>query len=258
MTERPKPQTREEQAKLEIGQTEISLGVKWALVVVGLLTLFAVPAVQTYHEMRQHAESQRENPWPQCFDIFDAVPRAATAYREHNGSWFSKIFRGNAVLLQAIDKYEKDLKAESFLTQFALPPTQESLVYAGSGNEKSYVGRQRWLFYRPGIDYRWRPRGRKRQVSTRIGCIFDWTTITSVPFRPPAAVNEEVVHCSYAPFVPIMAARFLFSLDGKLACFLGFWVVFSDVLSKPIQVSNARLLHPVVGEHLLAEHVIAK
>ncbi len=57
------------------------------------------------------------------------------------------------MLLQAIDKYEKDLKAESFLTQFVLPPTQEVLAYAGSGNEKSYVGRQRWLFYRPGIDY---------------------------------------------------------------------------------------------------------
>ena len=153
MTERPKPQTREEQAKLEIGQTEISVGVKWALVVVGLATLFAVPSVQTYHEIWQHVENRRENPWPQCFDIFDALPRAATAYREHNGGWFSKIFRGNAVLLQAIDKYEKDLKAESFLTQFVLPPTQESLVYAGSGNEKGYVGRLRWLFYRPGIDY---------------------------------------------------------------------------------------------------------
>jgi len=39
------------------------------------------------------------------------------------------------------------------LTQFVLPPTQELLVYAGSGNEKGYVGCQRWLFYRPGIDY---------------------------------------------------------------------------------------------------------
>ena len=93
------------------------------------------------------------SPWPQCCDIFDALPRAAAAYSEHNGGWISKTFRGNAVLLQAIDKYEKDLKAESFLTQFVLPPTQEILVYAGSGNEKGYVGRQRWLFYRPGIDY---------------------------------------------------------------------------------------------------------
>jgi len=34
-----------------------------------------------------------------------------------------------------------------------LPPTQEILVDVGNGNEKVYVGRQRWLFYRPGIDY---------------------------------------------------------------------------------------------------------
>ena len=132
MTKRPKPLTREKQAKLEIGHTEFSLGVKWTLFVVGLFTLFAVPAVQTYREMRQHAEGRRENPWPQCCDIFDAIPRAAAAYREHDGSWISKTFRGNAVLLQAIDKYEKDLKAESFLTQFVLPPTQEILVFTGS------------------------------------------------------------------------------------------------------------------------------
>jgi len=153
MTEQPKPQTREEQAKLEIGHTEISVGVKWTLFAVGLFTLFAVPAVQTYREIRLHAEGRREHPWPQCCDIFDALPRATAAYREYNGGWISKTFRGNAVLLRAIDKYEKDLKAESFLTQFVLPPTQELLVYAGSGNEKGYVGRQRWLFYRPGIDY---------------------------------------------------------------------------------------------------------
>ena len=153
MTERATPQTREEQAKLEIGHTEINLGVKWTLFVVGLFTLFTVPAVQTYREMRQYAEGRRENLWPQCCDIFDALPQAVAAYNEHDGGWISRTFRGNAVLLQAIDKYEKDLKAESFLTQFVLPPTQELLVYAGSGNEKGYVGRQRWLFYRPGIDY---------------------------------------------------------------------------------------------------------
>jgi len=153
MTERPKPQTREEQAKLEIGHTEISVGAKWMLFVVGLFTLFVVPAVQTYREMRQHASGWRGSSWPQCCDIFDALPRAAAAFREHNGGWIAKTFRGNGVLLQAIDKYEKDLKAESFLTQFVLPPAQELLVYAGSGNEKGYVGRQGWMFYRPGIDY---------------------------------------------------------------------------------------------------------
>jgi len=110
MTERHKPKTREEQAKLEIGHTEISLGAKWTLFAVGIFTLFAVPAVQTYREMRQHLEGRRESPWPQCCDIFDALPRAAADYSEHNGGWISKTFRGNAVLLQAIDKYEQDLR----------------------------------------------------------------------------------------------------------------------------------------------------
>ncbi|MHB0956245.1 MAG: alginate O-acetyltransferase AlgX-related protein [Pirellulaceae bacterium] len=153
MTERREPQSREEQAKLEIGHTEISPGVKWTLFVVGLFTLFAVPSVQTFCEMRQHAVGQRENFWPQWGDILDAVPRAVAAYGAHNGGWISKTFRGNAVLAQAIDQYEQDLKAESLLTRFVVPPTQEILVHAGSGNEKGYVGRERWLFYRPGIDY---------------------------------------------------------------------------------------------------------
>jgi alginate O-acetyltransferase complex protein AlgJ len=127
--------------------------VKWTLFLVGLFTLFAVPAVQTYHEIRQYVDGRRESPWPQCCDIFDALSRATAAYRENSGDWTSKIDRGDVVLLHAIDKYEKDLKADSFLTQSVLRPVQEALVQAGSGNEKAYVGRQRWLFYRPGIDY---------------------------------------------------------------------------------------------------------
>ena len=153
MIERPKTQTREEQAKLEIGHTEISSGAKWTLFVVGLFTLFTVPAVQTYRELWQYTQGRWETPWPQCCNIFDALPRALAAGGEHDGGWVSKTFRANAVLVQAIDEYEEDLKAEAFLTQSLLPPIQEALVYAGSGNEKGYVGRHRWLFYRPGIDY---------------------------------------------------------------------------------------------------------
>ncbi len=153
MTERSKPESREEQARREIGRTEIRPGVKWTFLAVGLFTLFAVPVVQTYSEIRQFAEGRRASPWPQCCDIVDAFPRAAAAYKSHDGGWISKTFRGNAAILQTIGEYEKALEADSFLTQLALPPTQELLVHAGAGNEKVYVGRKGWLFYRPGIDY---------------------------------------------------------------------------------------------------------
>ena len=153
MSERPESLTREEQAKLEIGHTEISLGVKWTLFMVGLFTLFALSVAQTYREMRQHAKGQRESPRPQYCDIANALPSAAAAYREAEGDWIAKTFCANTVLMQAIHKYENDMRAESVLTQFVLPPTQELLAYAGCGNEQGYVGRERWLFYRPGIDY---------------------------------------------------------------------------------------------------------
>lgn len=101
MTEHPKPKTREEQAKLEIGHTEISRPVKWTLFVVGLFTLFSVPAMQTYYEIRQYMVGGRETSWPQCCDIFDVLPRATAAYREQDGGWISKTLRANAVLLDA-------------------------------------------------------------------------------------------------------------------------------------------------------------
>lgn len=153
MAQRLHSQTREEQAKLEIGHTAIASGVKWALLSVGLATLLAVPAVQTYRELRQHADGRRTSPWPQCFEILEALPRAARAYHEHSGNWVAKTFQANAMLVQEIEKYETKVKAESFLTESILPWAQEHLVSAGGGNEQCYVGRQGWLFYRPGIDH---------------------------------------------------------------------------------------------------------
>ena len=94
MTKQPKPKTREEQAKLEIGHTEISRPVKWTLFMVGLFTLFAIPALQTYREIQQYAAGMREHPRPQCCDIFDALPRATAACSDHNGDWISKMCRG--------------------------------------------------------------------------------------------------------------------------------------------------------------------
>ena len=108
MIQRPLPQSREDQARLEIGRTEVSPGVKWLLFAVGLFTLYVVPAVQTYRELRRHALGQRDMVWPQWCDIFAALPRAVVAFSEHNGTWTSKARRGNDVLLEAIDEYVPD------------------------------------------------------------------------------------------------------------------------------------------------------
>jgi len=153
MTEPSAPHSREDRAGIEIGQTEITAGVKWALLLVGLFTLIMVPAVQTCCELRQSGQNGRATVWPQWCDIFEALPRAAVAFAEKDGSWTTKVLCGNDVLLEAMEKYEKDLNAESFLTQSVLPPAQKFLIHVGCGNERGYVGRERWLFYRPDIEY---------------------------------------------------------------------------------------------------------
>jgi alginate O-acetyltransferase complex protein AlgJ len=153
MTDQAKSMTREEQAKLEVGHTDMSCYAKWTLFLAGLFTLFAIPVVQTCLETYEYANGKRERPWPRSFEIFDAVGQAATAARDYDGNILSKIGRSNTELLRAIDKYEKDLTAQSVLTKVVLPLTQEMLAHVGAGNEKAYVGRQLCLFYRPGIDY---------------------------------------------------------------------------------------------------------
>src|ERR1700716_2092568 len=49
---------------------------------------------------------------------------------------------------------EKELEAESVVSQWLLPRVQFFLsTKLGAGNEQVYLGRDRWLFYRPDVDY---------------------------------------------------------------------------------------------------------
>ena len=182
MSEQTETLTREDQAKRDIGRTEFSGGVKWMLLVAGLATLFGVPAGQAYREMRTSDGDGHDGTRPQCLEIFQALPRALAAYRQSSGSWRSRLLRSNAVVVQAMEDYEKDVQAESFLTRWGVPWTQEMLIYAGSGNEKGYVGRDRWLFYRPGIDYCTGPGFLDPQYLARE---------TNVPARPQPARQPD-------------------------------------------------------------------
>src|SRR5205085_9312050 len=48
---------------------------------------------------------------------------------------------------------EKELETESVVSEWLLPRVQLVLVKLGAGNEQVYLGRDRWLFYRPDVDY---------------------------------------------------------------------------------------------------------
>ena len=48
---------------------------------------------------------------------------------------------------------EKELETESVASEWLLPRVQLVLVKLGAGNEQVYLGRDKWLFYRPDVDY---------------------------------------------------------------------------------------------------------
>ena len=145
---------REGIAHREIGRTWIRPSAGWMLVAMFLATIFAVPLTQAVHELREHAGGRRRSAWPGCFDIFAAPPRALEAFHDADGGMLDRLLAANRSLQRDVDEYESTLEDDSLLARHTLPPVQQFMTSRlGLGNEKVYVGRDGWLFYRPGVDY---------------------------------------------------------------------------------------------------------
>lgn len=128
---------REEQAKREIGHTRVGRPTAVALVAAFLLVLVAVPLVDL-------AAGRVGAPFA---DFARGVPPAVAAIA--GGS----LVTGNRSLLAAMNRLEDDLEEGSAVAEAIQPPFQWLLTAVGrAGNEQVYVGREGWLFFRPGFD----------------------------------------------------------------------------------------------------------
>jgi alginate O-acetyltransferase complex protein AlgJ len=160
MSKKPAVLSREDQAKLEIGHTEITRAQVLVLTVAFLVLIFAVPVVQQIREFRTGASDTGllrfvRLPFLAARETRPAPAGAGTMTpaREPR-SWLNRVFHYNRILLRDMQAFDDDIVADSLLTQSMVPPVQAFLTGAlGAGNEKAYVGRDHWLFYRPDIDY---------------------------------------------------------------------------------------------------------
>jgi len=191
MSEEKRRLTREEVAKREIGHTEVSPRVAWGLTLLFLATVFVVPVGQHVYEIRRAFAQRPDVTWdqparylPRCYDIFASIPRAweeARQGRAGDGAGVVGLFRrvkraNDRVLLRDINEYTDALKDDSILTDALLPPAQRMMTrYLGVGNEQVYVGRDGWLFYRPGVDYVTGPGFlSERHVRARRDAVKEW------------------------------------------------------------------------------------
>jgi alginate O-acetyltransferase complex protein AlgJ len=144
------PLSREEIAKREIGRTDIAPALAWLMTILFLVTLALPPTVQLIDEARSGSAPQT----PSSLQLIHSFPAVADAFSSTDRNLWDRTLAANRVLVRHIEEYEKQLEERSLLTRHLLGPTQHWLTaMAGLGNEKAYVGRDEWLFYRPDVDY---------------------------------------------------------------------------------------------------------
>ncbi len=117
-------QTREEQARIELGHTAVSRRLAMVLTYSFLALIVAAPVVQVT------AELVRGEP-VQALEVFTRPPT-----------------------LPNLKQFETSLERESVIVDVVLPWVQEHvLTPTGVGNSEAYIGRDGWLFYKPGVDF---------------------------------------------------------------------------------------------------------
>ena len=136
--------TREEQAAQELGRTEFAPGTRVALVGVFLAVITSVPLVQLCAAFRQPERITRL-----AEGLIGLVPDMARV-KSVNG-----VISAANLLPPAsqIKKIEDDWEENSVVGEVLLPRVQSLMLALGLGNEKAYLGRDGWLFYRADFDY---------------------------------------------------------------------------------------------------------
>ncbi|PTN36484.1 hypothetical protein [Desulfonatronum sp. SC1] len=145
--------SREQTAREQAGVTRISRTTAWLLTLALLLLIGLVTASQHVHDLRAALRGERSTWLPQSLEIFRAVPEALDVFRTSDQPFFSRVLAANRLLLREMGAFEDDLEDASILGQLVRPGMQTLLTRLGVGNEQAYVGRDGWLFYRPGLDY---------------------------------------------------------------------------------------------------------
>jgi hypothetical protein len=149
---RVSPLHREEIARIEVGHTAVRPGVARALVAFFLLAIAIVPVFET---LGQRWTAAPATAWTR----FTSLPgRVVDGYRADMtigtpGRW-NRTAAANRIALADMAAFEDALEDESLLGRSLRPGAQ--LVLSGAlraGNERVYIGRDGWLFFRPDTEY---------------------------------------------------------------------------------------------------------
>jgi alginate O-acetyltransferase complex protein AlgJ len=151
----PARSSREETARREVGQTAVATPVARSLLWFFLAAIVAVPAFETIAPRIGAAAPGGATVWSKLSAApatVIAVVKAESA--ERDATLWRRVVAGNRALLAGFSGFETALEDESALGRVLRPPAQQVLSrWLGAATERVYIGRDRWLFYRPDLEY---------------------------------------------------------------------------------------------------------
>jgi len=151
------PHSREEEAELTLKQTHFSSPrIAIFLIVTFVLLILCEGVVQHFGDIAAARDLQTHpttTPGRELFravSIFSLLPSSTQIATAHT-FWDYWHLQPD---VKNINAFEKGLERDSILGGIILPRTQYFLTSRlGAGNEQAYPGNNRWLFYRPEIEY---------------------------------------------------------------------------------------------------------
>ena len=142
---------REAAAMLEIAHTNVSPITVKLLTAFFLAAIAAVPVVEIAFAGAS-ADRGIGIAWSRLTAMANEI-RTSPAAAAGRGVW-ERIIAANHIALNGLSAFERALEDDSMMAR-ALRPTAQQVMTGvlGAGNERVYPGRDRWLFYRPDVDY---------------------------------------------------------------------------------------------------------
>jgi alginate O-acetyltransferase complex protein AlgJ len=141
--------SREALAVMEIEHTLVSPATVRFLVAFFLTAICLVPLLEIGLPPGPDGEGVRS-----AFSrLADAGGQARLAFGAETSAW-PRISSWNRVMMGGLSDFERALEDESLIARSLRPPAQALITaWLGAGNERVYPGRERWLFYRPDVEY---------------------------------------------------------------------------------------------------------
>jgi hypothetical protein len=156
---------------------------RW-VVAVFLVCLVAVPALEWAGA--SGSDGAGETAWSHLARLGDRV-RERLVWDAGSGAAFGRrVVVVNRIVLEGLTAFENALEDDARIGRLLRPPAQLVLTgRLGAGNERVYVGRDGWLFYRPDVEYLTGPGFLDpATVARRVAARTEWTAPPQPDPRP--------------------------------------------------------------------------